>query len=323
MMNKFLLLIQLATVSFFMFSLPNISIAQISNTPEIAAQVKKINNDLSTDAIMATMKLYHPILQKDSASDITVINDIPYDNHDLHKLDIYSPNEVEKLPVFVFTHGGGFVGGDKRNAAQIGRWAARNNMIGVTINYRLAPEAQWPSGAQDLALALDWVKNNISTHGGDSTKIVVGGESAGSIHTADYIFREELQNKNDGVIGAILISTPSIDQTVKGELDPERDLKYFGKDGDRKKQSVVNYVEGRKIPLLIAYSEFEPTYILDQVLRLIEAVAQRDAVNGVRKLPLVVSAPGHNHISISMHIGTQDETLSNHMKEFIYWLTNK
>jgi acetyl esterase/lipase len=33
-------------------------------------------------------------------------------------------------------------------------FAARNDMIGVRMSYRLAPAAQWPSGAKDVASAL-------------------------------------------------------------------------------------------------------------------------------------------------------------------------
>ncbi len=310
-----------ATILLAVFTV-NFSIAQISKTPKIAEKIKQIGTELSWETIGATMKLYQPLHQADSNNDMVVSLNQSYGSHKLHKLDVYAPKNAKDLPVLIFTHGGGYVAGDKNNATNIGRWAARNGMIGVTINYRLAPEVQWPQSAEDLALAIKWVKSNIASHGGDTSKIILGGESAGAMHTSEYVFREELQIENDGVIGAIIISPPSVDQTVKGCLDPDRDLKYFGKNGDRYEQSIVNFVEGRKIPLLIAYSEFEPNYILDQTLRLVEAVAKRDAIKGVRKLPLVVSAPGHNHISISMHIGTIDKTLGPDILEFILSLTN-
>jgi acetyl esterase/lipase len=36
-------------------------------------------------------------------------------------------------------------------------WAARSGMVGVTMNYRLAPEHRWPSGAQDVGAAVAWL----------------------------------------------------------------------------------------------------------------------------------------------------------------------
>jgi hypothetical protein len=55
------------------------------------------------------------------------------------------------LPVLVFVHGGGFVGGSKGGPGQalhdnIGRFAVEHGLIGATINYRFAPEFKFPSG---------------------------------------------------------------------------------------------------------------------------------------------------------------------------------
>ena len=95
-------------------------------------------------------------------------------------------------PVLVFVHGGGFVGGDKHVPGtpmydHIGAWAVRNGWVGVTITYRLAPEHTWPSGAQDVAAAVQWVRDNIAAYGGDPARIVVAGHSAGCVHVASYL----------------------------------------------------------------------------------------------------------------------------------------
>ena len=130
------------------------------------------------------------------------------------------------------------------------------------------------------------------------------------MHIADYVFREELQIENDGVIGAILISPPTVDLENR-EIDPTRDAVYYA-EGNRAEQSVVNAVDGRAVPVLVAYAQNEPDVILDQTHRLINALAARDG-----RLPLIVGAAGHSHISIVGHIGTADETLGPDMLEFI------
>jgi len=65
-------------------------------------------------------------------------------------------------PALIYVHGGGFVRGDKRAPGSpfndtIMLWAVRNGYIGVNATYRLAPQAVWPSGAEDLAAAVQWV----------------------------------------------------------------------------------------------------------------------------------------------------------------------
>ena len=96
----------------------------------------------------------------------------------------------------MFVHGGGFIGGDKHVPGSpmydhVGAWAVRNGWVGVTITYRLAPEHTWPSGAQDVAAAAAWVRDNIASYGGDPSRIVVAGHSAGCVHVASYLAGQE------------------------------------------------------------------------------------------------------------------------------------
>src|SRR3954470_11143670 len=40
-------------------------------------------------------------------------------------------------------------------------FAARHDMVGVRMSYRLAPASPWPAGAQDVAAAASWIHQNI------------------------------------------------------------------------------------------------------------------------------------------------------------------
>lgn len=289
--------------------------AQITETPEIAAQIAGMGTELTREVVGGTMALYAPLHEGDDTG-LTVTRDQSYGPHERNVLDVYAPDGADGTqPVVIYVHGGGFVRGDKSEVDNIPRWFAQNGVVGIAMNYRFAPDNLWPAGAEDLAMALDWIRQNPDIHGGDPAKIVVAGNSAGAMHVADYTFREELQAENDGVIGAILISPPTVDLNAR-EVDPTRDALYYGTDGDRSAQSVVNAVEGREIPVLVAFAEYEPDVILDQTRLLIEALAQRDG-----RMPLVASAPGHNHISIVEHIGTADETLAPDLLEFVRLVT--
>lgn len=285
--------------------------AQLANTPEIAAKLPGLGYEMSREMVGGTMKLYRPLHAADDGAGVRVVSDA-YGGHERQVLDVYTPAEgAEGAPVVLFAHGGGFVRGDKKAVANIGRYLARHGIVAAMLNYRFAPEAKWPSGGEDMGLALAWLRANVAGLGGDPSRMFVAGNSAGAMHAADYAFREELQADGDGVIGAILISPPTVDLTAR-PVDPKRDALYYGVDGDRAAQSVVGAVPGRAMPVLVAYAEHEPAVILDQTRLLIEALVKRDG-----RLPLIAAVPGHNHISIVEHIGTPDETLGPDLVEFI------
>jgi pimeloyl-ACP methyl ester carboxylesterase len=290
---------------------PGMGAAQMSQTPEIAKALPGLGYEMSREMVGGTFKLYGPLHAGSSDDGLSVIRDLAYGPHERNVLDVYAPQGAAGVPVMVFVHGGGFVRGDKKDVTHIGRWFAQNGVAAINVNYRFAPQSTWPSGAQDLGLVLDWIKANAGAHGIDPAKIVLAGNSAGSMHVADYVFREELQRDGDGVIGAILISTPTVDLENR-PVDPKRDALYYGTDGDRAAQSVVNAVEGRKIPLMLAYAEHEPQVIMDQVRRLAVALTERDG-----RLPLLKGVQGHNHISVVQHIGTADQSLAPDMLGFI------
>ena len=87
----------------------------------------------------------------------------------------------------IFIDGGAFVTGDKHSTGSplydnIALWAARHGFIGVTLIYRLAPQSPWPAGAEDIALAVNWVADNIGSRGGDGSRVYLLGHSAGPAH---------------------------------------------------------------------------------------------------------------------------------------------
>ena len=147
-------------------------------------------------------------------------------------------------PVVVFVHGGGFARGAKRAEGlpfydNIGLWAVGQDMVGVTLNYRLAPQSTWPSGIEDLTAAVAWLKANIARHGGDPSKIVLWGHSAGAAHVADYVASAAKRNVDAGIAGAVLTS---------GFYDLGTEVSvwkiYYGED-------VATYAERSSLPGLV------------------------------------------------------------------------
>jgi len=113
------------------------------------------------------------------------------------KLDLYQPtgDTVSKRPALIWVHGGGYVAGDKSNAAAEATYFARRGYVGVAINYRLlapAPCGGTPSPSpecvaaayaaqHDAQAAVRWLRANAATYRIDTSRIAMGGQSAGAI----------------------------------------------------------------------------------------------------------------------------------------------
>jgi len=110
----------------------------------------------------------------------TVTRDIPYATaHERQVLDVYAPAGAKNLPVVFWIHGGGWQAGNKSMVALKPKAFMDAGFVFVSINYRLLPTVDMGALTSDVASALGWVHKNIATHGGDPTRLLVMGHSAG------------------------------------------------------------------------------------------------------------------------------------------------
>ncbi|MDO7877594.1 alpha/beta hydrolase [Hymenobacter sp. ASUV-10] len=99
-----------------------------------------------------------------------------------HRLDVYAPRRKapgEGCPVVLFMHGGNWNSGNKNIYTFVGRRLARQGVVAVVINYRLAPKVKIDGMADDCARALAWTVQHIGEYGGDPGRVFVMGHSAG------------------------------------------------------------------------------------------------------------------------------------------------
>jgi para-nitrobenzyl esterase len=111
-------------------------------------------------------------------------------------LNIWRPTASDdRLPVMVWIHGGGFIMGAGSFPSYDGAAFARKGVILVTLNYRLGrfgafahPALRREQAARPIAdfglldqiAALEWLRDNIASFGGDASNITIFGESAGA-----------------------------------------------------------------------------------------------------------------------------------------------
>uniref|UniRef100_A0A669QTG4 Carboxylic ester hydrolase n=1 Tax=Phasianus colchicus TaxID=9054 RepID=A0A669QTG4_PHACC len=113
-------------------------------------------------------------------------------------LNIYTPvptKKQEKLPVFVWIHGGGLVFG-AASSYDGSALATFDNVVVVAIQYRLGIVGYFSTGDRhargnwgylDQVAALQWIQENIIHFGGDPGSVTICGESAGGISVSALV----------------------------------------------------------------------------------------------------------------------------------------
>lgn len=115
---------------------------------------------------------------------------VPYGPHAMHLADVYEANSgaspAKPRPAALMIHGGGWSAGTRADFADLARWIARQGFVAVSVDYRLVPSARWPAQADDVELAMWWLRENAATLRIDPQRVVVVGGSAGG-HLAGWL----------------------------------------------------------------------------------------------------------------------------------------
>lgn len=121
-----------------------------------------------SDAVMQPPDLADRVVSVDAAA-----GEIP--------VRIYRREEADGVePVLLFYHGGGFISGSIASHDRLCHRLAR--LAGcaiVSVDYRLAPEHVFPAAVEDAFEALRWVAEHGEAYKLDTSRIAVGGDSAG------------------------------------------------------------------------------------------------------------------------------------------------
>lgn len=264
--------------------------------------------------------LYEPLLARQPTEGVLHMASQRYGSHARQVLDVYRPAaEAAARPLLLFFHGGGFVRGDKAHKANIGWHLARQGVVTLLPNYRLAPEHRWPAGPEDVAAALAWAREQAHGLGADPNRIFLMGESAGAAHVAaaSLLTRFGVQ----GIRGAILTSGPynarleRLSREAFGIATPDpRNDAYFGTDDADAlaAMSIALQVDASPFPLLISYAERD---LLQMQVQAGELFARLSGQHGFA--PELRFIRHHNHFSQTQAVNTGDDSLSGPVLDFI------
>jgi len=123
-------------------------------------------------------------------------------------------------PVLVWAHGGAFVHGSPRTVlSRTASIAQRAGVCVVSVDYRLLPEHNYPENLHDVVDVVRWVAKTGLDKGFDTSRILVGGDSAGGNLAAatGIMCRDE---GNPAILGQIL-EVPILDLSDTSEAMAE------------------------------------------------------------------------------------------------------
>lgn len=117
------------------------------------------------------------------------------------KLDLYLQKTVGPAPIILHVHGGGFIGGDKRDLPlNLLQPLVKAGCSVISVNYRLAPKHPFPAAPDDVETSIDWVRSHAAELRVDKSKIVLLGASAGGLLVSLVGARHRPANDIAGVI---------------------------------------------------------------------------------------------------------------------------
>ena len=250
--------------------------------------------------------------QLDNADAVRVDRDLAYGSDARQVFDWFEPVQLHgdaPLKVLLFVHGGGFVGGAKREPHtplydNIGLWAASHGLGAATINYRLAPGHQWPAGGDDVLLASRQIATHARQLARRQIQLYLMGHSAGAVHVATAITQGPAPVD---VCGAILISG-FYNNTVG-----KPSTAYFGERPElHEAQSSLKGLALTDVPLFIAVAEHDPQGIQAHAAAVVKA--RSDTGKPPAQFAVL---DGNNHYSTMLLPNSSIDFLGPRILEFI------
>jgi len=140
----------------------------------------KLTNEDSIEKIRAHLNKDSTKLSKEPIPFSNIKNLTIDANSEKIPVRIYTPEDGERLPIIIYSHGGSWISGNLDTHDNVCRKLSQNTKaIVISVDYRLAPENPFPAGLNDVYNVLQWTYKNAKNINGDESHIAIAGDSAG------------------------------------------------------------------------------------------------------------------------------------------------
>jgi acetyl esterase/lipase len=250
--------------------------------------------------------------------------EVAYGSKPKQKLDVYAHDGLEKAPVLVFVHGGGWRIGDKSMVHALPEYAERNGFLLMSVGYRLAPEVTARGCAEDVAAAVAWAIANAARYGGDPRRVFLVGHSAGAHLVAlvaiDPTYLGTHRRSPDELAGVIPLDGAGYDAVEQMRWQKQQ-RPGGGMLGDMYEAAFSAEPEALSPTRLVRSGERYPPFLIFHVASRPDSRAQSQALaEALRRAggkAEVVSAPGETHRSINVGFGEAGDAEGERAAAFI------
>jgi arylformamidase len=196
-----------------------------------------------------------------------ILRDLAYGPNGAQTMDVYLPPHPRNAPVILMVHGGAWMVGDKSMGRVVTNKAAYwlpKGYIFISINNRLLPAAGPLEQAHDVAKALAFAQGKAKSWGGDPSRFVLMGHSAGA-HLVDLLAADPEIAFHEGAkpwLGTVSLDTATLDmeETMRGRHYGFYDA-AFGKDPEYwAETSPIHRLKAAPKPMLLVCSTRRPDH---------------------------------------------------------------
>lgn len=244
-------------------------------------------------ACTPSLGTFNALAPRDSAGR-RVGRDVAYGDGPRQTLDVYAPEGASGRPVIVFIYGGSWSSGNKNDYTFAGAALASRGYVTVIPDYRLVPQVRFPSFVEDCAAAARWAVDHAQEYGGDPSRIVLVGHSAGAYNVMmlalDAHYLRDAGVGAERIRGAVGLAGPY--DFLPFDVNSTRDA--FGQAPDTALTQPVHFARRDAPPLLLLWGEADTT-VGPRNLRGL-AAAMREAGGNVE----TKTYPGVNHVDIML-----------------------
>ena len=271
---------------------------------------------------------------RDASDRVKVVEDVAYipnDDDPKHRLDLYLPRDPGPHPVVLFVHGGFWRNQDRRYYqaftglyGNVGVALAKHGIAVAIPSYRLSPGVGIQDQIADVLASLRWVEENIAQSGGDPTRIVLAGYSAGG-HLVTLLTMEPIHMERAGldpsrIKGCVSLSgildVHAMELGQDHAFNEEVTYRLFGRSvNDQGRLSPSAYLRADAPPLLAFAAEHDYPFVLSAG----ENAAARLGALGAKATFRVI--PKIDHADMVLSINSKDDHVSDAVAEFVHTVT--
>jgi acetyl esterase/lipase len=261
------------------------------------------------------------------SGDVRVTRKVPFSKADgvPLSLDVYQPGTAGTFPMIMQIYGGSWQTGSPANQEWFSRHFAQRGYVVVAIDYRHAPEWKWPEQIVDVRTAMYWISQEGAKFGGDLTRIVLVGRSAG----AQLAMRLAYQEGPSSIRGVVNYYGP-VDLAEAWRRPPRPDpadvrgiLEAFvGGTPDQKPEhyrhaSPITWVSKLSAPTLSIYGSRD--HIVEARFgRMLDAALKRAGATSV-----LLELPWSEHSFDAVPNGMGRQIALRYTERFIAWAVNR